>query len=505
MVTAAGTLYAIWQQNPAGVFTVNYAKNDGSADNQDEDYTDGDTTALTFTNPFTRFGYTFLGWATTAGATSPATSYTVTADATLYAVWQVNSYTITYRLNDGSQTSATHAYNYGATNALSFVNPWTRDGFNFLGWSIDPNATEADASYTVTGDAELFAIWETAGPATVSGFPNRTKSVTLGFYALVAPTTNSPGAITYTATCAGVATVSGSMVTLLAAGTCQITATIAAAPGFAETTITMTLTITPAIVYIPVTPPSGNTPTVTPDSNANLTLEYKKPQGKVTLQSTNTTDPNENWTLNLQGTDPKGTPTPLNANKQLEFEDGNKVATHGEGFAPNTPVVVYIGGVKIGTVTTDSNGSFSGSFLIPQSVRPGVKIIQVNGITHGNTVRSVSLPIIIRKGGAGTIKKSVYFLGDSPKVTGHGGMVLQSILKLLRSKKNIVVNVSGWVKETADKSYDIKLSHDRAQNMVHVLRDIYKIKAKYSYKGYGISPEGTDKSRRADIVVTFTN
>jgi hypothetical protein len=41
--------------------------------------------------------------------------------------------------------------------------------------------------------------------------------------------------------------------------------------------------------------------------------------------------------------------------------------------------------------------------------------------------------------------------------------------------------------------------------MVHVLRDIYKIKAKFSYKGYGISPEGTDKSRRADIVVTFTN
>ena len=34
--------------------------------------------------------------------------------------------------------------------------------------------------------------------------------------------------------------------------------------------------------------------------------------------------------------------------------------------------------------------------------------------------------------------------------------------------------------------------------MVHVLRDIFKIKATYSWKGYGISPENTAKSRRAE-------
>jgi uncharacterized repeat protein (TIGR02543 family) len=450
VVVATGTLYAIWSQNPAGIFTVNYTKNDGTPENHDVNYTDGDTTALEFANPFTRYGYTFLGWATSAGATAPATSYTVTGDAELWAVWQVNNYTVTYERNDGSTDSTTQSYAYGATDALGFANTWTRDGYHFVGWSIDPNAIAADTTYVVSGDGELFAIWEPAAPATVGAFPNRTKSVTLGFYALIAPTTNSPGEITYTANCSGIATVSAGLVTLLSAGTCEIIAIIAAAPGFAETTISMILTITPAVVYIPVTPPTGYNPTVTPDPNSNLILEYKKPQGKVTLTSTNAGDPRENWTLVLRGTDPKGKVTPLDAKKRLQFEPGNKAATSGSGFMPGTTVGVYLGSKRIGTVITNELGGFSASFAIPQSIKSGVLIIQVNGITNSNTVRSVTLPVVFKSVSGNEVHKAVYFLGDSPKVTGHGGMVLQSILKLLKGKKNIVMTVSGWVKETAD-------------------------------------------------------
>jgi outer membrane protein OmpA-like peptidoglycan-associated protein len=182
----------------------------------------------------------------------------------------------------------------------------------------------------------------------------------------------------------------------------------------------------------------------------------------------------------------------------------DRVVTEGAGFKPSTTVVVFIKTQILGSLTTKANGTFRAAFFMPTKLDPGVEVIQVNGITKNNVLRSVSLPIVISGSKNFTLKKSVYFLGDSAKVTGQGGKVLLSILSELRGKKNIVVNVSGWVKETSDKSYDARLSKERAKNMVYVLEEIYGIKAKYFYKGYGISPENTDKSRRADIVITYT-
>ena len=99
------------------------------------------------------------------------------------------------------------------------------------------------------------------------------------------------------------------------------------------------------------------------------------------------------------------------------------------------------------------------------------------------------------------------FTDTGVSVTGvnpSGGDILRAIRAAVKGKKNIVVTVSGWVKETGDKSYDAKLSSARAANMVYMLKSIWHVKATYSYKGYGISPENSAKSRRADIVVTYT-
>ena len=103
-----------------------------------------------------------------------------------------------------------------------------------------------------------------------------------------------------------------------------------------------------------------------------------------------------------------------------------------------------------------------------------------------------------------TARFAVYFLGDSPKITAKCGDLLRAIRNLLKGKKSITVTVNGWVKETKVKKHDLQLSFDRAQNIVHVLQDIFHVKAAYTFAGNGISPENTDKSRRADIVVTYT-
>ncbi len=84
---AAVTLYAVWQAN---TYAVNYNANGGSGAPSAQTKTHGIALTLSSTRP-TRNGYSFVGWATSAGSTSPSyqpsATYTNNAPVNLYAVW----------------------------------------------------------------------------------------------------------------------------------------------------------------------------------------------------------------------------------------------------------------------------------------------------------------------------------------------------------------------------------------------------------------------------------
>ena len=88
------TLYAVWQAN---TYTVKFNKNGGTGTMANETFTYGVAKALT-ANAFQRVNYKFVGWATSASATTATYSnkqsvsnLTATPDATvnLYAVWKL--------------------------------------------------------------------------------------------------------------------------------------------------------------------------------------------------------------------------------------------------------------------------------------------------------------------------------------------------------------------------------------------------------------------------------
>ena len=108
-------------------------------------------------------GYTFKGWATEAGSDvvkyQPGKTYSVSdivANSTnLYAIWQINKYTITFNRNssdnsikiNGESTENYHiTENYLENVALPAA---TRNGYTLLGWSENPTDTTVDASGTV--------------------------------------------------------------------------------------------------------------------------------------------------------------------------------------------------------------------------------------------------------------------------------------------------------------------------------------------------------------------
>ena len=83
------TLYAVWKAN---TYTVSYNANGGTGAPGNQTKTYGVNLTLSNTKP-TRTNYNFLGWATSASATSPqyaaGGTYSANSGVTLYAVWQL--------------------------------------------------------------------------------------------------------------------------------------------------------------------------------------------------------------------------------------------------------------------------------------------------------------------------------------------------------------------------------------------------------------------------------
>ncbi len=106
-------------------------------------------------------GYTFGGWVSgettlAAGAESAA----ITADVTFTAKWTINTYTVTFYTNGGSDVEST-TVNYGTS--ISLVIPETdptKTGYTFDGWYTDEALENIlDISGTVTSPLSLYAKW----------------------------------------------------------------------------------------------------------------------------------------------------------------------------------------------------------------------------------------------------------------------------------------------------------------------------------------------------------
>lgn len=149
-------------------YTIKYNANGGSGAPSSQTKWKDQTLTLSSTKP-TRTGYTFKGWSTSSTATtatySAGGSYTANAAATLYAVWQANTYTVSYNANGGTGAPANQTKTYGKTLTLSSTKP-TRTNYNFKGWGTSASATtvsySAGGSYTANAGITLYAIWELA-------------------------------------------------------------------------------------------------------------------------------------------------------------------------------------------------------------------------------------------------------------------------------------------------------------------------------------------------------
>lgn len=152
------TLYAGFRAN---TYTIVFNANTGSGtmSNQSMTY---DTAANLTANAFTRDKYTFKGWATTAGGAVEYTdgqsvkNLTAADGATinLYAVWELNSYTVSFVV-DGETTST---INVNIDASATLPEEPSKEGYNFVGWFYEDGTLYTNQA--ITADTVLTAKFE---------------------------------------------------------------------------------------------------------------------------------------------------------------------------------------------------------------------------------------------------------------------------------------------------------------------------------------------------------
>ena len=173
-ITGATTFTASFVRNYT--YTLTYNDNTGSGGPGVDTATDTNTQHtfnISSTQPALS-GYTFKGWSltqyapgtgtatygTTSDLTSTIRNSSTTPDRTLYAVWQANTYTLTYNANGGSVSPASKTVTYNS--AIGELPTPTYTGHDFSGWfTSETGGTQVTSSttYTTVGNSTIWAHW----------------------------------------------------------------------------------------------------------------------------------------------------------------------------------------------------------------------------------------------------------------------------------------------------------------------------------------------------------
>ena len=143
-------------------YTLSFNANGGSVSTASKDITFG-VAYGTLPTP-SKAGNTFLGWYTELSGGVKVDDTTIcdqTNDITLYARWEINSYTVYFNINGGTSLSTnSKTVNYG--DKFGTLPVPTRTNGIFLGWftqSTDGTKVTEDTIYTTLNDITLYAHW----------------------------------------------------------------------------------------------------------------------------------------------------------------------------------------------------------------------------------------------------------------------------------------------------------------------------------------------------------
>ena len=540
------TLYAIWSLN---AYTLYYNVNGGTGSIASQPARYGNSVTVSSSAP-TRTGYTFAGWNTDIlGNGSPYASganFNMPAsNVTLYAVWTAVNYTLTYDANAGTGApSVLTGQHLGNSVTLSSTQP-NRTGYNFVGWNTAADGTGntflGGATYVMpAANATLYALWvasdndvvynanggsgapasqiaATNSTVTVSAtVPTRTGYVFNGWYttasgtggtAYAASTLASPVSFTMPA---GNVTLYAQWLAKSVTLTYDLNGGSANAGSSAPAAVTDSYDTVEQLAASATIGKANSTflgwNTAADGSGIMYPAEasYRLPADDVTLYAqwspvffvvdynTNggTGQPSSQFATAGQNVNVASQVPTLTGYEFAGWVELVQGSTYNAGSAITMPStnITLVASFRIHTA------SVGGSTPITAPVTPTpVPPVNENGPTPDPIVTVAPL----------TVKEMVFFKGDKSALLPTTIAALKKLI-VIAKKRGVAAKITiiGRVKETADKSYDIKLSKARADNVASYLKKA-GLKGPYTVVAAGISPENRWISRRVEITVTW--
>lgn len=175
-MNSSKTVYAIWKKaSTTSTFTLSFDANGGTGAPAAQSCTTTSTSCAIVISTLkpTRTNYTFIGWATTPGASTAqyndsARNVAMTKNTTIYAVWK-NNYTIKFNGNGSTGGSMSNlSMVYGTAKKLT-ANAFTRTGYKFTSWNTKADGTGVaytdkqsvnNLTTTAGKTVNLYAQWE---------------------------------------------------------------------------------------------------------------------------------------------------------------------------------------------------------------------------------------------------------------------------------------------------------------------------------------------------------
>jgi uncharacterized repeat protein (TIGR02543 family) len=435
------TLYAKWTAN---TYTLTYDANGGTnAPAAETGKTVAQQFSLSASAP-NRSGYWFNGWTTQAdgGGSSYASSATYTmgaADVTLYARWVLNTYTLSYNANGGTGAPSDSQTDGSGNVTISGTTP-TRPGYTFARWNTAPGGggTDKSGSFNPGGNLVVYAIW-TANTITITYDINTGTGTT--------PASQS--------------------------GTYGTSIQLAGSGGFSKTSSTF-------LSWNTIADGSGT-------SYAAELANFALPSSDITLYAI--------WStayVALEYNPAGGSGAPAD---QFAAPGSNV------NVAPSAPTKSGYDFTSWTDAATGNTYSAGSSLTMPSQNVTLVANWVVKSASVGGS------PVVAEPGDILTLpmkmKQTVYFKGDRSYLTAE----TKKLLKALATKAKKYgyaadITIYGRVKETNDKSYDLKLSKARATNVANYLKKL-GVTGKFKIIAAGISPENKPISRRVDMTLNW--
>ncbi len=169
--TANGTvtLTAQWTANK---YSIVFHSNHGSGATRTQSNVTYDQNVTLNANTFTRTGYTFKGWASSATGTvaysDKATfKFAQASTLNLYAVWkETNKYTVTFNGNGSTSGSVNATTQFHGIEWQLPTEGFTKTGYTLAGWTnttanlfYELGATVSNLTATANGSVTLSAVW----------------------------------------------------------------------------------------------------------------------------------------------------------------------------------------------------------------------------------------------------------------------------------------------------------------------------------------------------------